>query len=59
MIHPRETQKPNLVLVEARFQAGWGTNFEENIYLHPEDKSVHKYTDEVFKIYKPIKLKEE
>ena len=59
MIFPRETQKPNLVLVEARFQAGWGTIFETNIYLHPEDKSVHKYTDEVFKIYKPIKLKEE
>ncbi|MGL5732831.1 MAG: tRNA1(Val) (adenine(37)-N6)-methyltransferase [Metamycoplasmataceae bacterium] len=58
MIFPREDQKPNLVLVEARFQAGWGTIFESNIYLHPSDKSVHKYTDEVFEIYKPIKLKE-
>ncbi|MGL5617650.1 MAG: tRNA1(Val) (adenine(37)-N6)-methyltransferase [Metamycoplasmataceae bacterium] len=59
MIFPREDQKPNLVLVEARFHAGWGTIFENNIYLHPSDKSVHKYTDEVFEIYKPIKLKEE
>ncbi|MGL6124884.1 MAG: tRNA1(Val) (adenine(37)-N6)-methyltransferase [Metamycoplasmataceae bacterium] len=59
MIFPREEQKPNLVLVEARFQAGWGTIFESNIYLHPNDKSIHKYTDEVFEIYKPIKLKEE
>ncbi len=58
MVFPRETQKPNLVLVEARFQAGWGTNFETNIYLHPEDKNIHKYTDEVFQIYKPIKVKE-
>lgn len=58
MVFPREKQKPNLVLVEARFQAGWGTIFEENIYLHPEDKNVHKYTDEVFEIYKPIKMKE-
>ncbi|MGL5205692.1 MAG: tRNA1(Val) (adenine(37)-N6)-methyltransferase [Metamycoplasmataceae bacterium] len=58
MIFPREDQKPNLVLVEARFQAGWGTIFESNIYLHPNDKSVHRYTDEVFEIYKPIKLKE-
>ena len=58
MVFPRETQKPNLVLVEGRFQAGWGTIFENNIYLHPEDKNVHKYTDEVFEIYKPIKMKE-
>ncbi|MGL5592108.1 MAG: tRNA1(Val) (adenine(37)-N6)-methyltransferase [Metamycoplasmataceae bacterium] len=58
MIFPREDQKPNLVLVEARFQAGWGTIFENNIYLHPRDKNVHKYTDEVFEIYKPIKFKE-
>ena len=58
MVFPRETQKPNLVLVEARFQAGWGTIFESNIYLHPEDKNIHKYTDEVFEIYKPIKMKE-
>lgn len=58
MVFPREKQKPNLVLVEARFQAGWGTIFEENIYLHPEDKNVHKYTDDVFEIYKPIKIKE-
>lgn len=58
MIFPREEQKPNLVLVEARFQAGWGTIFESNIYLHPNDKNIHKYTDKVFEIYKPIKIKE-
>ncbi len=58
MVLPRENQKPNLVLVEARFQAGWGTIFEENIYLHPENKNIHKYTDKVFEIYKPIKIKE-
>lgn len=58
MIFPRENQRPNLALVEGRFQSGWGTIFEENIYLHPEDKNIHKYTDEVFEIYKPIKSKE-
>ncbi|MGL5308720.1 MAG: tRNA1(Val) (adenine(37)-N6)-methyltransferase [Metamycoplasmataceae bacterium] len=58
MIFPREDQKPNLVLVEARFQAGWGTIFESNIYLHPSNKNIHKYTDEVFEIYKPIKSRE-
>lgn len=58
MVFPREAQKPNLVLVEARFQAGWGTIFESNIYLHPNDKKIHKYTEEVFEIYKPLKVKE-
>lgn len=57
MIHPRENQKAILALVEARFQSGWGTIFEQNIYLHPHDKNVHQYRDEVKKLYKPKKVK--
>ncbi len=55
MIFPRENTKSNLVLVEARFKTGWGTNFLPNIYLHPHDKDEHIYRDEVIALYKPIK----
>lgn len=58
MIHPRVNSKSNLVLVEARFQVGYGTNFLPNIYLHPEDVKDHVYRDEVKELYKPIKVKE-
>lgn len=54
-IHPRENAKSNLVLVEARFKTGWGTNFLPNIYLHPNDKDDHVYRDEVIALYKPLK----
>lgn len=56
-IHPREDQKSNLVLVEGRFQAGWGTHFLKNLYLHTNNLSEHKYRDEIKKLYKPIKSK--
>lgn len=56
MIHPRINQKAILTFVEARFQSGWGTCFEPNIYLHPEDESKHEYLDEVVKLYQPIKI---
>ena len=55
MIHPRINQKAILAFIEARYQTGWGTLFEENIYLHPEDKSDHKYLPEVIKLYQPLK----
>lgn len=54
-IHPREQDKSNLVLVEARFKTGWGTTFLPNIYLHPQDKGDHVYRDEVIALYKPKK----
>ncbi|VEU59170.1 tRNA1(Val) (adenine(37)-N6)-methyltransferase [Mesomycoplasma neurolyticum] len=57
MVFPRENEKSHLVLIEARFASGWGTSFETNIYLHPQDKNVHIYRDEVKKLYKPIKIK--
>ncbi len=56
-IHPRETQKSNLVLVEARFKSGWGTHFLENLYLHTNNLDEHEYRDEIIKLYKPIKTK--
>lgn len=55
MIHPRMHQKAILVFIEARFQTGWGTLFEPNLYLHPENKSQHEYTAEVIKLYQPQK----
>ncbi len=55
MIHPREDQKSNLVLVEGRFRVGWGTHHLPNIYLHTLNKDEHAYRDEVKKLYKPIK----
>jgi len=55
MIHPRENQKSNLVLVEGRFKVGWGTHFQPNIYLHPHSDK-HEYRDEVKLLYKPIKF---
>lgn len=56
MIHPRVDKKSNLVLVEARFKAGWGTHFLPNIYLHTDDVANHQYRDEVKALYKPKKV---
>lgn len=56
MIHPRVNQKAILTFIEARFQTGYGTHFEPNIYLHPEDSSKHEYLDEVEKLYQPKKI---
>lgn len=55
MIHPRIKQKAILSFIEARFQTGWGTIFEPNIYLHPEDETKHEYLKEVVELYKPKK----
>lgn len=55
MVYPREQDKASFVLIESRFNTGWGTHFEPNIYLHFEDKFKHAYRDEVVKLYKPIK----
>ncbi|MGL5519815.1 MAG: tRNA1(Val) (adenine(37)-N6)-methyltransferase [Metamycoplasmataceae bacterium] len=57
MVFPRINTKPILALVEARYQSGWGTKFEENIYLHPEDKKKHEYLPKVVELYKPLKIK--
>ncbi|MGZ9453890.1 tRNA1(Val) (adenine(37)-N6)-methyltransferase [Mycoplasma sp. AC157] len=54
---PRENENPKFALIESRFQSGWGTFFEKNIYLHINDKSKHEYRDEVKELYKPIKTR--
>ncbi|MCC3161139.1 MAG: tRNA1(Val) (adenine(37)-N6)-methyltransferase [Mollicutes bacterium PWAP] len=55
MIHPRTFQKSNLVLVEARFNTGYGTKFLNNIYLHPDSNlNDHTYLPKVKKLYKPL-----
>lgn len=58
-IHPREDKKSNLVLVEGRYQTGWGTHYLPNIYLHTDDLSKHEYKDSVKELYKPIKVEGE
>ncbi|WP_029512911.1 tRNA1(Val) (adenine(37)-N6)-methyltransferase [Mycoplasmopsis iners] len=60
-IIPRIQDKPKLVLVEARYQAGWGVHFLPNLYLHdPNDKLKHEYLSEIKELYKPKKkLKKE
>lgn len=56
MIFPRINTQSNLVLIEARYKSGWGTQFEKNLYLHNENNNDHNYTEEVLKLYKPIKF---
>lgn len=53
-VHPRINQKSNLILIEGRFQVGWGTHFLPNIYLHHDDIKDSRYREEVKKLYKPI-----
>lgn len=56
-IIPRINDKPKLVLVEGRFQSGWGVHFLPNLYLHdPNDNKKHEYLPEIKKLYKPIKI---
>lgn len=58
-IIPRVDDKPKLVLVEGRYQAGWGTHFLPNLYLHdPNNKHDHKYLENIKELYKPKKVKE-
>ncbi len=53
-IHPRTFQKSNLVLVEGRYQANWGTHFLPNLYLHHDDLNDNSYRREVVALYTPI-----
>ncbi|QSF14001.1 tRNA1(Val) (adenine(37)-N6)-methyltransferase [Mycoplasma sp. Mirounga ES2805-ORL] len=56
-IIPRVQDKPKLVLVESRYQAGYGVHFMPNLYLHdPTNKNDHVYLDEIKELYKPIKI---
>ncbi|QGZ97309.1 tRNA(1)(Val) (adenine(37)-N(6))-methyltransferase [Mycoplasma sp. NEAQ87857] len=57
LIYPRTFSKPKFMLVEARYQSGWGTCFLPNIYLHNDnDLNNHDYLNEVKQLYKPIKV---
>ena len=53
MMHPRETDPSHLVLVEARYKVGWGTEFLKPLFLHKDN--VHEYREEIKELYKPIK----
>ncbi|MGX9340362.1 tRNA1(Val) (adenine(37)-N6)-methyltransferase [Mycoplasma sp. 128] len=57
LVFPRVSATPKFCLIEAMFTKNVGTEFLPNIYLHPEDKKQHVYTDEVKKLYVPIKTK--
>ncbi|OAB48944.1 tRNA1(Val) (adenine(37)-N6)-methyltransferase [Mycoplasmopsis gallinarum] len=56
-ILPRMQDQPKLVLIEARYQAGWGTKFLPNLYLHdPNNLTEHLYRKEIKELYKPKKV---
>ncbi|WP_029608687.1 tRNA1(Val) (adenine(37)-N6)-methyltransferase [Mycoplasma simbae] len=56
-IIPRVDDKPKLVLIEARYQAGWGVHFLPNLYLHDANNKVdHEYLPQIKELYKPIKI---
>ncbi|WP_036452444.1 tRNA1(Val) (adenine(37)-N6)-methyltransferase [Mycoplasma buteonis] len=56
-ILPRVNDKPKFVLIEARYQAGWGVHFLPNLYLHDSENYLdHDYLPEIKKLYKPIKV---
>ncbi|AZZ65213.1 tRNA1(Val) (adenine(37)-N6)-methyltransferase [Metamycoplasma phocicerebrale] len=59
LVYTRINSQPKFCLVEARFNSGWGTYFEPNIYLHNEDINDHSYRLETQKLYVPIKAKGE
>lgn len=57
-VFTRANSKPKFVLIEGRYQTGWGSHFLPNLYLHHnDDKLNHDYLPEIKKLYKPIKIK--
>ncbi|MEA4206270.1 methionine--tRNA ligase [Mycoplasma sp. 1199] len=59
LIYPRIDDKPKFILLEARYQTGWGVHFLPNLYLHDNsDKNNHDYLPEIKKLYRPIKVEE-
>ena len=56
LIYPRVNDEPKFCLVESRFNSGWGTHFEKNLYLHHDDLNNHSYTNEIKELYSPIKV---
>ncbi|MGX9339272.1 tRNA1(Val) (adenine(37)-N6)-methyltransferase [Mycoplasma sp. 1890] len=59
LVFTRINSQPKFCLVESRFNSGWGTYFEPNIYLHNDDKNDHSYRLETQKLYIPMKQKGE
>ncbi|MBN0970864.1 tRNA1(Val) (adenine(37)-N6)-methyltransferase [Mycoplasma phocoeninasale] len=57
IVYPRINSFPKFCLVEARFNSGWGTHFEPNIYLHNDNLNDHSYRQEVKELYIPKKVK--
>ncbi|ASI53896.1 tRNA1(Val) (adenine(37)-N6)-methyltransferase [Metamycoplasma hyosynoviae] len=57
LVYPRVNDLPKFCLVESRFNSGWGTSYLKNLYLHYNDINSHEYTEEIKKLYSPIKEK--
>ncbi|UUM19621.1 MULTISPECIES: tRNA1(Val) (adenine(37)-N6)-methyltransferase [unclassified Mycoplasma] len=56
-IYTRIQDKAKFVLLEARYQAGWGSHFLPNLYLHDSNNKIdHEYLPEIKELYKPIKI---
>ena len=56
LIYTRINEIPKFCMIESRFNSGWGTKFEKNLYLHYDDIHNHEYTEEIKKLYSPIKV---
>ncbi|MEE3928021.1 tRNA1(Val) (adenine(37)-N6)-methyltransferase [Mycoplasmopsis ciconiae] len=57
LIVPRVDDKPKFVLIEGRYQGGYGVHFLPNLYLHDNnDKLNHDYLPEIKKLYVPRKV---
>jgi len=58
LVYPRVNDLPKFCLIESRYNSGWGTSFKKNLYLHYNDINNHEYTEEIVKLYSPIKAKD-
>ncbi|WP_029906305.1 tRNA1(Val) (adenine(37)-N6)-methyltransferase [Mycoplasmopsis opalescens] len=57
-ITPRIHDKPKLVLIESRYQTGWGLHMMPTLFLHdPNDLKNHDYLPQIKELYKPKKVK--
>ncbi|WP_406615527.1 tRNA1(Val) (adenine(37)-N6)-methyltransferase [Mycoplasmopsis hyopharyngis] len=58
-VFPRIYDKPKFILIESRYQTGWGVHFLPNLYLYDSsNKNKHEYLPEIKQLYKPKKIKE-
>ncbi|SMC16717.1 tRNA1(Val) (adenine(37)-N6)-methyltransferase [Mycoplasmopsis agassizii] len=58
-IYPRIHEKAKFVMLESRYNSGYGQHYLENLYLHPEDINDHSYLENIKELYIPKKVEHE